>query len=188
MARTAEAAIDELERTGRVAVRSEAGGIALVLLGSLAFAAFGALLVVPWLSEPSWMAVPAFLLGSVSFGFFGVYGVPTLIWRWATASRSIVVTPDGAELAGGSRVRWAHVRSARLMTLVGQRFAVLLPRPERVPDQLRALSPPARRGAVLNGWLLRERAPVALPTQLELSPAELLRLVQHARRLGGHLR
>ncbi|WP_405219580.1 hypothetical protein [Agrococcus sp. Ld7] len=188
MAVTADGAIEELERTGRVVVRAAVGGIAAAILGALGFAAIGALLIWPWLSEPNWEATPAAVIGSAALIFFGVIGVPTLVWRWATASRSIVLTSEGAVLAGGSRVRWSHVRFARLMTILGQRFTVLLPRAERAADQLRGLPPIARLGAVLNGWLVRERAPVALPTQLELPAAELLRLVQHARRLGGHLR
>jgi hypothetical protein len=188
VARTADAAIEELERSGRVVVRAVVGGIAAAVVGALVFAAIGALLIAGWVSEPSWAAVPAALLGAVALGFFGLLGVPVLVARWATASRAVVLTADGAMLGGGSRVQWAHVRSARLETLLGQRFAVLLPREEHVADQLRALPLPARLGALLNGRLLREPAPVALPAQLELSPAELLRVVQRARRLGGHLR
>lgn len=182
----ADAAITELERTGRAVVRSRTGGVALALLGAVAFTAAGAALVALWLVEPSWPQVPGLVAGAAGVLFFGVVGVPTLVWRWATAARSITITADEATLAGGSRMRWALVRSARVASVMGQRFVVLLPRDE--PDALRGLSPLVRVLSRWNGRLLGEPAAVALPVQVALSPAALLRLVQHARRRGGHLR
>lgn len=182
---TLQAAIDELDRSGSVRVGSRRGGLLLAVLGALLFTAVSAWLLAGFFVEPSWWAVPRLLAGGVGVLFFGIIGVPTLLWRWATAQRSITVTTQGLALAGGSRIAWQHVRSAKLATVFGQRFAVLLPRDE--PDAQAGLTPLARLLARWNGWLLREASPIALPAQVELAPDALLQLVQHARRRGGHL-
>lgn len=180
-----DVALAAFERTGRVVVRTRRGGMALALLGALVFTAVSALLMVPWLSDPSWRAAPALVVGAAGIGFFGAVGVPTLIWRWATAARSLTITTEDVAFASGHRMRWSSVRSARLATIAGQRFVVLLPR--RDPAALADLSLPGRWLAWSNGRLLHESAAVALPTQLEIGPGALLRIVQRARRLGGQL-
>lgn len=184
----AEALIAELELTGRAVVRARRDGLWLAILGALGFTAIGGLLLAGWIEDPGWTTAHLLLVGGAAVLFFGVVGVPTLVWRSATASRSLVVTAEALELADGSIVRWPDVRSAKVVSVLGQRIAVLLPRSERIDEHRRRLRPVARLLAALNGAVLRERSPVALPAQLQLAPAELLRLVQHARRLGGHLR
>lgn len=178
----------ELRRAGATTVRASRAGIGWALAGSIAFAAAGAALLVGAVVAGSAAGIPAALVGAAAVLFFGVVGVPVLVHRAATADRAVRLDRHGVVLGDGSRAAWSAVRSARLETLLGQRFVVL-----RLdgPHAAAGLRPPQRLLARWNEGLLRRRHDarpgrwaLALPTQLERSPAELLQLVQAARRLA----
>lgn len=140
---------------GLVFAQSRAAA-ALAVVGSAAFVATGALMVLG--GSGSFMRPAAGALGVVFFGTTFLVGIPALLGRGG-----IVLVPDGVYLrapAGAAWIRWEDLAAVRLADGV----------------QFRATSPDAVRLTGLNRWLhginrRRFGMDVAYPSQLLRAPA-----------------
>lgn len=139
---TIEAWDQELVTQGSVQLRNDARKLSLAFIGCVVFAFIGLVIL---LGDPSGGEI---VFGGLAVLFFGVIGVPVLIWRIATGSPRVTVTREGVSVGNKTGVAWSDVEEVIGLKVNGARMLALRMRDsdtldEAVQDSLtaRALQP-----------------------------------------------
>lgn len=126
---TIEAWDQELVMQGSVRLRNDPRKLTLALIGCVLFAFIGIAIL---FGDASGGVV---FVGVLAILFFGVLGIPVLIWRIATGSPRVTVTREGVTVGNKTGVAWSDVEEVVGLKVSGARSIALRMREEEALDE-----------------------------------------------------
>lgn len=161
---------------GSIAFPSSRTKMSLGLLGCLAFSAVGIWMILQGGVVPT-------VIGSLSIAFFGVVGVPIILWRWITRKPVVRIDREGVS-SGERRARWADIEGFWVWSLSGSAVVVVQLRPEAA-NNLRAHTHPARRWLEDMNQRLVGPSTISLPSGNGFDPEAMAAWLNSLRQFMG---